>query len=92
MNGNRVAVAGLVPLFLLVTLGGRQSRSATRSMRRNSACIAALRPMIPWKEGRSAPAIRAQLPPRRCLYRRTEKRPAARGHPVGLDAGRYGVS
>ena len=29
--------------------------------RRKSACIAALRPMIPWKEGRSAPAIRAQL-------------------------------
>jgi len=34
---------------------------AKSSISRKSACIAALRPMIRWKQGRSAPAIRAQL-------------------------------
>ena len=67
-----------------------RSDEAKSSISRKSAWIAALRPMIPRKEGWSAPAIRAQL--RRRAGVSTGGHGNAQPHegrPVGLGAGRY---
>ncbi len=65
------------------------STGAKRSISAKSACITALWPMIPWNEGRPAPAIGAQLPSTGVSTGGQRHAQPHVGHPVRLGAGHY---